>query len=200
MPRAKPDAVPAGRRDCLPAPPGAGVAGCQVGEWAGWTVPRAKPDAVPAGRRDCLSAPPGAGAANGEQKRHADAEKTNAFGLWRAGGERKKLRLAGNQRQDRRKRHADAEKTNAFGLWRAGGERKNSGSQGTKGKTAEKGTMTLKRPTLIAFGEPKVKEKASGSQRTGGKTEEIIRWRIGFGTVGRRNRPFPAAADDCPAR
>ena len=80
------------------------------------------------------------------------------------------------------------------------GKKKTSGSQGTKGKTEEKGTMTLKRPTLIAFGEPKVKEKASGSQRTGGKTEEIIRWRIGFGTVGRRNRPFPAAADDCPAR
>ena len=80
------------------------------------------------------------------------------------------------------------------------GKKKTSGSQGTGGKTDEKGTLTLKRPILIAFGEPKVKEKASGSQRTGGKTEEIIRWRIGFGTAGRRTRLFPAAAGDCPAR
>ena len=166
MPRAKSDAVPAGRRDCLPAPPGAGVAGCQVGERAGRAVPRAKPDAVPAGRRDCLPAPPGAGAANGEQKRHADAEKTNAFGLWRAEGKRKNLRLAGNQRQDRRKRHDDAEKADSYCLWRAGGEKEN---------------------LRLAENRRKCRRK-------------IIRWRIGFGTAGRRNRPFPAAADDCPAR
>lgn len=99
-------------------------------------------------------------------KRHAGAEKTNAFGLWRAGGERKNLRLAGNQRQDRRKRHADAEKANSYCLWRARGEKEN---------------------LRLAENRRKCRRK-------------IIRWRIGFGTAGRRTRLFPAAAGDCPAR
>ena len=122
-------------------------------------MPRAKSDAVPAGRRDCLPAPPGAGAANGEQKRHADAEKTNAFGLWRVGGKKKTSGSQGTKGKTDEKGTLALKRPTLLAFGEQEGKEKNSGSQGTKGKTVEKGTLALKRPTLLAFGEQEGKEK-----------------------------------------
>ena len=178
--------------------------GEKAGCWRGtcnWAVPRAKPDAVPAGRRDCLPALPGARTANREQKRHADSEKANSYCLWRAGGEKENLRFAGNRRQDRRKRHDDAEKANSYCLWRAEGKRKNLRLAGNQRQDRSKRHADAEKTNSYCLWRARgEKENLRLAENRRQDRRKIIRWRIGFGTAGRRNRPFPAAAGDCPAR
>ena len=201
VPRAKPAAVPASRRDCLPAPPVAGVAGCQVGERAGRVVPRAKPDAVPAGRRDCLPASPGARTANREQKRHADSEKANSYCLWRAGGEKENLRFAGNRRQDRRKGTLVLKRPTLLAFGEPEGKKENLRLAGNRRQDRRKRHDDAEKTNSYCLWRAESKRKSLRLAENRRKCRrKIIRWRIGFGTVGRRNRPFPAAAGDCPAR